>query len=138
VWHTPVVMDSNRVLGKRILLVDDEPAVRRILTLLLSQEQYLVTPAAHGKEAFRLFAAGQFDLVVTDYEMPEMKGDELARTIKALVPSQRIIMLTGTPWGLEQPDNPVDEVLIKPIGLEALRQAVARVLSRPSENLVLP
>jgi len=128
-------MDSKRVIGKRILLVDDEPAARRVLRLLLGLDKHIVTEAANGNEACRLYAPGDFDLVITDYEMPDMKGDELARTIKCLVPSQRVIMITGMPWKLAGPENPVDAVLIKPISLEELRQYVAVVVSGDSQNL---
>jgi len=124
-------------MGKRILLVDDETAVRRILTLLLSRDQHRVTQAANGKEASQLYAPDSFDLVITDYEMPEMKGDELVRTIKCIAPSQLIIMLTGTPWATEGPDFSVDAVLIKPIAFEDLRRSIAIVLSRKLEALPL-
>jgi hypothetical protein len=53
--------------------------------------------------------------------MPLMKGDELARTIKCLVPSQRILMITGVPEKLSA-ENPVDAVMLKPVTLEELRQ----------------
>lgn len=128
-------MDSRRIFGKRILLVDDEPEARRMFRLLLSLDQHVVTEAADGKEACRIYAPGDFDLVITDYDMPEMKGDELAQTIKCLVPTQRVIMITGVPWRLAGPENPVDAVLIKPVSLDELRQYIGAVLSRQSEKL---
>jgi DNA-binding response OmpR family regulator len=103
--------------------------------LLLSLDQHTVTEAADGKEACRTYTPGDFDLVITDYEMPVMKGDELARTIKCLVPSQRVIMITGVPWRLAGLENPVDAVLIKPVSFEDLRQHIGAVLSREPEKL---
>ena len=128
-------MDSKKILGKRILLVDDDPEARQVLKLLLLVNQHSVTEAPNGKQACLLYAPGEFDLIITDYKMPEMMGDELARTIKCIVPSQRIIMITGVPWALGGPNNPVDAVLIKPVTLDELRLYMVAVLSRQSENL---
>jgi CheY-like chemotaxis protein len=128
-------MEQKPVYGKRILLVDDDPNARHILGCLLSFDQHTVVEAANGKEACLVYAPGDFDLVITDYEMPEMKGDELARTLKCLVPSQRVIMITGMPWTLAGPENPVDAVLIKPVTLDEMRQYIATVLSRDLRDL---
>jgi len=135
VWHNNLVMDSKRTLGKRILLVDDEPEARFILNRLLSVDQHLVTEAANGKEACLLYAPGDFDLVITDYDMPEMKGDELARTLKCIMPTQRVIMITGLPWTLAGPTNPVDAVLIKPVTLDEVRDYISAVLAREPKHL---
>jgi CheY-like chemotaxis protein len=114
-------MEFRNGLGKRILLVDDDPDVRAALKMLLSMDEHCIVEAENGRQACFLFSPGDFDLVITDYEMPLMKGDELARTIKCLVPSQRIIMITGVPEKLCT-ENPVDAVMLKPVTLEELRQ----------------
>lgn len=131
-------MEPNPVCGKRILLVEDEPEGRRLLRTLLSVDGHIITEASTGKEACLVYAPGDFDFVITDYAMPEMKGDELARTIKCLVPAQRIIMITGMPWTLAGPNNPVDALLIKPVSLSEIREYLAAVMSRQSDNLPFP
>jgi len=123
------VTEPERVLRKRILVVDDDPDTRNLLRLLLSIDQHSVVEAGNGREACLAYTPGEFDLILTDYEMPEMKGDELARTIKCLSPSQRIIMITGVPWKAGGDDNPVDAVLIKPVTLGEIRQFISAVLS---------
>ncbi len=123
-------MEAKRILGKRILLVEADTAARRILKLLLGLDQHTVTEAANGKQACLQYAPGDFDLVLTDFEMPEMKGDELARTIKCFVPAQPIIMITGALGTLASKDNPVNAVLIKPVTLDEMRACIAEVLSR--------
>jgi CheY-like chemotaxis protein len=130
------VMEPYIVRRKRILLVDDEPGARKALSLFLSIDQHTVTEAEDGKEACLLYTPGDYDLVITDYDMPRMKGDELTRTIKCLVPSQPVIMVTGLPGELWGQDNPVDALLIKPITISELRQAIAMVISE--EFLKLP
>src|SRR6516225_11242387 len=75
------------VRGKRILLVEDQESVRACLRMILELEGHQVTEAGNGAEALNLFASGHFDLVITDLEMPVMKGNELAVSLKLLAPS---------------------------------------------------
>jgi CheY-like chemotaxis protein len=114
-------------LGKRILLVDDERAVRDTIRELLRHDEHTVVEANNGAEALRLFAQDRFDLVLTDCFMPFVKGTELAASIRRLAPEQPILMITG--YGLHAgPHNPVNAVLRKPFDLTELRSALAEVL----------
>jgi CheY-like chemotaxis protein len=122
-------MKQKLVRGKRILLVDDQSSVRESLRLLFEIDDHIVTEANNGVEALDLFTKGQFDLVVTDFEMPVMKGDELAVRIKRLAPTQPILMITAYGKELGDPTNPVDRILNKPFTLEDLREAIATLLS---------
>lgn len=110
--------------AKNILLVDDDLEVREAIRLLLAIDQHNVTEAGSGQEALRLFAGSSYDLVITDYLMPEMLGDELAHRIKALAPAQPILMITAYLEKLGQIRQPVDAVVGKPISLDALRRAM--------------
>ena len=118
----------DKVLGKRILLADDQQEVREMTRMMLDMDEYIVTEAANGREALDLFAPDRFDLVITDYVMPEMKGDELARSIKRLAPSEPILMITGSAQELGARQMFVDAVLNKPFAFEDLRQAIAQLL----------
>ena len=68
-------MQTQIVRPKKILLVEDEAGVRDLIKRLLEKEGYAVVEANNGAEAFALFRSGRFDLVVTDFEMPFVKGD---------------------------------------------------------------
>jgi CheY-like chemotaxis protein len=118
----------DKVLGKRILLADDQQEVRELTRMMLDMDEHVVTEAANGREALDLFAPDRFDLVITDYLMPVMKGDELARSIKRLAPSEPILMITGSAGELGGMQMSVDAVLNKPFRFEELRQAVAQLL----------
>ena len=120
--------EPHQVLGKRILLADDQQEVREMTKMLLGMDEHIVTEAGNGREALELFAPDRFDLVITDYLMPVMKGDELARNIKRLAPSEPILMITGSAAELGGRQISVDAVLNKPFAFEDLRQAVAQVL----------
>jgi CheY-like chemotaxis protein len=121
---------------RRILLVEDERVVRETVKALLSQVGYHIVEANNGAEALGLFARGNFDLVVTDFEMPFIKGNELAAKIKQLSPHQPILMMTGYRHE-PSPTNPVDAVLDKPFSFGSLRKMVDEVLANAVKNPVV-
>ena len=115
----------------RILIVEDEPLVREVLSVYLSEDSHVVETAVNGRDGLEKFSAGEFDVVLTDRAMPEMNGDQLAIEIKKKKPTQPIVLLTGfgdlmTGAG-EQPEG-VDLVVGKPFTLTTLRNAIAKVL----------
>ena len=121
-------MEQKIIRGKRILLVDDEPSVREAFSMMLRFDGHSVTEANDGAEALDLFTRGQIDLVVTDFEMPVMKGNELAVRIKQLAPKQPILMITAYGNQLGDSENPVDSILNKPFTMDNLRGAIAMLL----------
>ncbi|MGO8927248.1 MAG: response regulator [Limisphaerales bacterium] len=123
-------MERNIIRGKRILLVDDEPGIRGSFRMMLEIDGHRVTEASNGVEALDLFTKDQFDLVATDFEMPVMKGNELAVGIKRLAPKQPILMITAYGKELGDSENPVDSILNKPFTLDDLRRAIAKLLSQ--------
>jgi len=118
--------------GRRILLVEDQKFVRAALRMMLELDEHRVSEASNGAEALDLFSAGEFDLVITDFEMPMMKGNELAASIKRLAPSLPILMITASEMARGEVDNPVDAFLNKPLTVPDLRCTIAKLLlARP-------
>lgn len=78
-----------------ILLVDDEPQLRKVFARRLRQEGYQVTEAADGAEAFELLNTAAFNLIITDLRMPKVDGVKLARLVRAKWPTLPIILLSG-------------------------------------------
>jgi YesN/AraC family two-component response regulator len=64
-------------MAEKILVVDDEDIIRESLSYILRKEKYEVEEAANGKIAFKMLKESSYDLMITDLEMPEMKGIEL-------------------------------------------------------------
>ena len=121
-------MNTPGSAPKRILVVDDEPFVCETVKLLLAFDGHAVETATSGKEALEKFSSGKFDLVITDYSMPEMKGDELGLELKARVPDQPVVLITAYAEmlrGAESPVLGVDCMISKPFLLDDLRQAIA-------------
>lgn len=79
----------------RVLVVDDEPPVRDITKELLQMCGHDVSVAAGAHQALEVLGRQTFDVVVTDYRMPEVTGDELARRIRKRTPKQPIVFFTG-------------------------------------------
>ena len=119
---------GERVTQKRILLADDQKEVRETIKLLLGLDDHKVTEAANGREALALFQGGTFDLLITDYAMPGMLGDELARRVKQLSPAQPVLMITGSIEASSLEKGCIDSLLNKPFTLDGLRQAVTLLL----------
>jgi two-component system, OmpR family, phosphate regulon response regulator PhoB len=120
-------LDTPSLAGKRILIVDDERAVRETLRMLLPSKHYTIVEANNGAEAFALFLGSKFDLVLTDFEMPFVKGNELASRIKRVAPQQPILMLTAF-HHRPGADNPVDAVLSKPFDSRRLMQTMEELM----------
>jgi len=118
------------VRGKRILLVEDQDLVRAALRMMLELDGHLVTEASNGEEALKLFRIGGFDLIITDFEMPMMKGNELAVSLKLVAPSLPILMITASERARGHAENPVDALLNKPLTVPDLRSALGKLLSR--------
>jgi two-component system, NarL family, sensor histidine kinase EvgS len=121
--------EQNERGGKRILLVEDEEPLRACVRMMLELEGHKVTEAGNGVEALNLFTIGEFDLVITDYHMPLMEGNELAIGIKLLAPSMPILMITAFERARRDARNPVDALLNKPFTVTELHHALGKLLS---------
>jgi len=100
--------------------------------MLLEIDGHEVCVADGGHAALVMFDAGAFDLVLTDYSMPDMKGDEFAVLIKQRRPAQRIIMITAFGGDLKASgklNGVVDELIDKPFSFSDLREVTTRVLA---------
>ena len=118
----PPVPDAANV---RVLVVDDEEMVRSIVTQLLSLNDHEVDRASSGAEALDLFEAHAYDIVFTDFGMPEMTGAELASRLHEIQADLPIILLTGY-TDTDTAVDEVDDILSKPFKLEELEAAIQK------------
>jgi signal transduction histidine kinase/ActR/RegA family two-component response regulator len=119
--------------SERLLVVDDEPSVRRSMARLLASLGYAVDTAADGSEALAALQAGARDLVLTDLSMPRMTGEELAHTIHEIAPHLPIVFMSGNldsePLRAKIVAGEL-EFLQKPVALAELAACIRRVLDR--------
>jgi len=86
---------ANPRSGSRILVVDDEPVIRELLSNILAGEGYTVETADCGETAMHRFQENPFKVVVLDIRMPGMNGFEVLRRLKRTDPSVLVVMITG-------------------------------------------
>lgn len=78
-----------------ILVVEDEPLVRKFVCLILTRQGYQIEQASNGLAGLQRWETGAFDLVVSDLDMPEMGGLEMIQRILQAKPDQRFLVITG-------------------------------------------
>lgn len=132
----PTVKRSYEGPQPKILVVDDEDAVRELLRDLLEAEGCRVYLAPGGREALNLFAAQEFDGVFTDVGMPGMSGWELAHAIRERNQTIPIAVITG--WGEavgsdEQKQARVDWVVTKPFRAERISELAQEIYKTTNE-----
>ena len=121
--------EQKRILGKRILLVEDDPGARDSIKLLLTIDRHIVVEATEGVEAIELLRSQTFELAIVDYFMPGMQGSQVALRFREIAPSMPILMVTAYLEKLGDSDKPVDAVIGKPFAIEDLRSAIVKLLS---------
>jgi DNA-binding response OmpR family regulator len=131
-----------------VLLVDDDPPMRRIIRRTLEAENFHVEEAADGESALRLIQARTepFDLVLTDLSMPLIDGRRVSETLTRYRPSVAVLCMSAEPNAVpyvESSDTPV-RVMLKPFTPDDLYHAVrdaitrARDLSAAAETEIVP
>lgn len=78
-----------------VLIVDDEPFIRQILSRIVSREGYEVTDVSDGNKALQALESKKFDFVISDIKMPEMDGIELLGHIKSRFPEIKVLLITA-------------------------------------------
>lgn len=79
----------------RVLVVDDDPAVRDVVTSMLETAGYSVTQAGDGRQALLILSQTRIDVVITDLVMPEQEGIETIKLIRRDFPRTRVIAMSG-------------------------------------------
>jgi CheY-like chemotaxis protein len=123
--------------GISILVVDDEALVREAVQRLLEHDGYEVESFPDGQSALKRLQERKFDLVITDFSMPGMAGDELVARIRGISSGQRIILATAYVDEFRvfgQPQDNVDAVLLKPFSFKELSEAVELVMAREGHD----
>ena len=121
---------------KTLLVVDDEPVVRDVMTQVLRVEGYMVLPADGAAEALRLAReAAAIHLLITDFSMPGIDGFDLTRQFRAVHPETPVLMVSGSFQFLRveiKPDLGRFDYLAKPFHPDELLHKVRTLLDATS------
>jgi CheY-like chemotaxis protein len=117
---------------KRVLAVDDEPAVTALLSRVLTKDGYDVRAVPNAEEALAAMDGGFTpDLLIVDKNLPRMHGMELVRAARKRLPHLPVIVITAAPEALHGNPDRIDVYLAKPFRtLEVLRDAVSEAFER--------
>ena len=128
--HNGRAMEPRARQRRRILVVDDEPAIRELLKLQLTAAGYEVVLAEDAFAARRLLYEAQPDVMVVDAHMPYVSGVEFVATLVAepSLPCVPVIFITGRAELLERTRGLARACLVKPFLAQALTELVERVL----------
>ena len=124
---------------ERILVVDDELAVLKILQKILTKEGFTVFSATGVSEAIKILETADIDLVITDYKMPRISGLDLVRHIRENCRNTEVLMITGHPTiegAIKAVKTGADEYLSKPFTAQELMVAVNNTLDKQKTRFI--
>src|SRR3990172_4862001 len=119
--------------GEKILVVDDEPGMRSLLSKVLMKGGYFVNAFEAGEEALQTLSEEEYDLAILDIEMPGMNGIELLKRIKQKDPSLSVVMITAygsLQSAVEAMRQGAYDYLSKPFEMEEIKLVVEKALER--------
>ena len=123
----------------RILVVDDEPSIRKALAMGLSCKDCEVDIAADGKTGIQLGAGKSYDVLLVDLCLPDMGGLEVIKAIKQTSPEVVPIMITGRgslQSSIEAIRLEVSDYIEKPLNMQTIKNAINRGLEKRSRNIL--
>ena len=115
-----------------ILIVDDDPQIIKLMSIILSREGYIIHSANSGTEALTLLKDQHVDILLTDYSMPQMNGVELIRETRKTHQNLIIFMITAysaeyiSRYGSEEG---IQKVLTKPVNINSLRSLLSTAIN---------
>jgi len=124
----------------KVLLIDDEEAIRRVVSIALADEGYQVLTAADGESGLRLCQEESPHIVITDIRMPGMDGIEVLKRIKGQAPDREVIVVTGfgdMALAIRALQADASDFVTKPIENEALLVALERAKKRYTNRKAL-
>jgi len=124
---------EGRTMEDRILIVDDEELICRLLAQRLTGEGYSCVTANNGREALTHFYKDGYSVIISDIKMPEMDGIELLKKVKGLNPNMLVIMVTAYPeldMAVEAMRLGAYDFIIKPADLDLIVLSVKKALEK--------
>ncbi len=121
--------------GLKVLLIDDDPGILKVMTIALEDEGYTVISANDGESGMDLCASDSPDVVVTDIRMPGIDGMEVLRRIKEMDPDREVIVATAFSdinYAIRALQLDASDFILKPISEQALMVAIKRAQERLS------
>ena len=121
----------------RILIVDDDENIRKVLMTILEDEGYTVESAGNAKNAIEKTKRNFYNLALIDIRLPDMEGIELLSKIREPVPKMRKIIITGYPTlqnAMEAVNKGADAYILKPFDMDKVLKTIKEQLKKQEEE----
>jgi len=121
-----------------ILIVDDDPSIRKVLTAILREKGYSVEAVDSGHRAISKSKTRFFNLALIDIRLPDMEGIELLTLMKHTVPEMAKVMITGYPSlqnAVEALNRGANAYIIKPLDIDHALSVIENLLQKQRESL---
>ena len=121
----------------RILVVDDDENIRKVLTTILEDEGYAVEQAETGQKAIEMAKRKVYNLALIDIRLPDMEGIELLTRMKDTTPKMRKIIITGYPTlqnAIEAVNRGADAYIVKPFDMDKVLATIKEQLKLQKEE----
>ena len=121
----------------RILIVDDDENIRKVLTAILKDEGYAVESVGTARGAIEKTKKQFYNLTLIDIRLPDMEGIELLTRIKNTTPKMRKIIITGYPTlqnAMEAVNRDADAYIMKPFNMEAVLKTIKEQLKKQEQD----
>lgn len=122
----------------RVLCVDDDSGIRKLYQNVLGTYGYHVSVASSGRQAMKMFLSRKVDAVLTDLEMPQMTGAELAKRLKHLRPQLPVLLVSGSKSAIATPPSDVDAAIAKGAPVSELASKLDKLIAERKRGEVSP
>jgi DNA-binding NtrC family response regulator len=123
-----------------ILIVDDDPSIRKVMAAILEEKGYKVDTAETGKIAIQKTKTQFYNLALLDIRLPDMEGTELLTQMKQTTPPMIKIMVTGYPSlqnAVEALNRGANAFIIKPLNIDQALGIIEKLLEKQRESLTM-
>jgi len=123
--------------GPRILIVDDDESIRKVLAAVLEENGYIIDVAKNGEEAVEKTNRGFYNLALVDIRLPDIEGIKLIAMMKETTPKMRKIIITGFPSlqnAVEALNKGADVYIMKPFDMDKVLQTIKEQLKKYEEE----
>jgi DNA-binding NtrC family response regulator len=121
----------------RILIVDDDENIRKVIALILTDDGYMVESVDTAKKAIEITKKKFFNLALIDVRLPDMEGIELLTKVRETTPKMRKIIITGYPTlqnAMEAVNRGADAYILKPFDMDRVLRTIREQLERQKQE----
>ena len=127
----------SKTIKARILVIDDDEGIQKVITTALNDESYMTDTASNGKEAIEKSSTNAYNLAIIDIHLPDMEGTQLLSELKETTPKMRKIIVTGYPDvqnAITAVKKGADDYITKPVKIDVLINSIKEQLRKQEQE----